>query len=254
MEVVAAPRLTLAEFQERLDARHPNKFQVLAYTHSQKPVSALCTRCFLDFEVRADSLIKKGCCPHCDGKSAQYKANATSRTEAAAKCPLITPLEPISNGRNHRFRFKCAKHGEFSVRKLGAEARCPRCHKNLPPTHPDRIPKARRDIPCILYLLQIRDKYGYWTKVGISTNMPYRLTNYKREGVTVLRTVREYHTTLYKACCVEMELKRWARRVLGQRPRPRKKWSGWSESFADRRNVFPAAFDVAVSLDKARGS
>lgn len=108
------------------------------------------------------------------------------------------------------------------------------------------MPKAVRGKPCVLYLIQVRDSVGLWTKVGIAGDLKLRERFYARDGVAVLRRIRTHHATRYEAAVLEMRIKQWARKNIGRRARPRKKWSGWSESFSDKGSVLPGLFDKIV--------
>ncbi len=252
------PRLSLQEFQQHLDSKWPDQFQALTCSGGEALADVRCLTCSTEFSRRARDTVARGTCPGCSPKRGEHwQEKATIKTIKIARRAGMQPEAPEKSGntnRKLRYRFTCPKHGPFSVIRLGAEALCPRCHRNLPPNHPDGIPSHKRGKACVLYLLEIRDREGYWTKVGISTNWEGRKSNYRREGVEVLKEVRMFRTTLYHAAVLEMRIKRQAKKVLGRRRKPRKTWSGWSESHADPHRHLPGLFDRAILLDKHRRS
>lgn len=248
------PKLTLQEFQQRLDARWKDRFEALSCEGGEVAADVRCLGCGTEFSRIAQDVIKRGTCPGCSPKPGEHwKEKAAIKTIKAARKAGVRPEPPTPSGqtqRSLRHHFICPKHGKFSVVRLGAEALCPRCHRNLPPNHPDSIPQHKRGKACVLYLLEIRDREGYFTKVGISTNWEARKMNYRREGVEILKEIRMFRTTLYHAAVLEMRIKRQAKKQLGRRRKPRKAWAGWSESHSDPFRQLPGMFDRAILLDK----
>lgn len=247
MRAVAAKRLTPEEFQSRLSAKFPDRWKVLSYTHSMEPARVACGRCDTIKEARADEILKgKTKCLLCEPRVAAYHARSKDKISKILH-PGISHAgsEPVGTNNRLVHSFYCHKHGLFSMKRalLSPEIRCPRCFPSLPPNHPDLIPRGQRGRAAVLYLLEIRDATGKWLKVGISTNFPNRKKMYAREGVKILREIRVEKMTLFRAAWTELELKRWGRRVLGRRPTPKKRWSGWSECFKDRAGQFVSQFD-----------
>lgn len=222
------------------------------------PAGVRCLGCGTEFSRIAQDVIKRGTCPGCSPKQGEHwKEKAAIKTIRAARKAGVLPAPPALAGHKrptNRHHFVCPKHGPFSVLRVGAEALCPRCHRSLPPNHPDAIPHHKRGKACVLYLLEIRDREGYWTKVGLSTNWEARKSNYRREGVEILRELRMFRTTLYHAAVLEMKIKRQAKKQLGKRRKPRRTWAGWSESHLDPFRALPGIFDRAILLDKHRRS
>lgn len=250
------PKLTLREFQTRLDERWSGRFEALSCEGGELPAGVRCLGCGHEFSRIAQDVIKRGTCPGCSlGRGEHWKEKAAIKTIRAARRAGVKPEPPEQSGRTNRafrHKFTCPKHGPFSVVRLGAEALCPRCHRGLPPGHPDNIPQHKRGKACVLYLLEIRDREGYWSKIGISTNWEARKTNYRRDGVEILKELRMFRTTLYHAAVLEMRIKRQAKKQLGKRRKPRKSWAGWSESHSDPFRQLPGIFDRAILLDRHR--
>lgn len=241
------PAMSLEDAQARVDAKWPGKFRLSSYSGHGEPCSVSCLDCGTLFERLFTHVVARGACPTCSPSPGVHKRAASwqrSKDAAAAGGVLHLGTEPTGQrDRGHRHKFMCYKHGVFSVNRVGDKAICPKCRGYISPNDPDHLPTRLRSKPCDLYLIEIRDSVGLWTKIGISTNWTGRKRNYAREGVTLIRETRMVRMTLYEALVVEREIKRWARQAIGRRKCPKKKWSGWSESFADKACALPAAFD-----------
>ena len=239
--------MSLEDAQARLDGKWPARFHLRSYTNYDGLCSASCLECNTLFERRFNHIVSRGACPTCSPSPGVHKRETSwQRSREAAEAGGVVHLgtEPAGyKDRGYRHKFMCYKHGVFTVGRHGGKAVCPKCRGYISPNDPDHLPAKMRSKPCDLYLIEIRDSVGVWTKVGISTNWKSRKRNYAREGVAVLRETRVVRMTLYDALVVEREIKRWARQAIGRRKCPRKKWSGWSESFADKACSLPAAFD-----------
>lgn len=241
------PRKSLEDAQAALDERWPDRFRLSGYSGSEGLCQLTCLTCNTFFERRFRNALARGACPTCSPTPGQHKrATSWTRSREAAEAGGVVHLGVDPSGyadRTLRHKFMCHKHGVFTMIRPGDKAVCPKCRGYISPNDPDHLPMRLRSKPCDLYLIEIRDSVGVWTKVGISTNWTSRKRNYAREGVTVLRETRVVRMTLYDALVVEREIKRWARQAIGRRKCPRRKWSGWSESFADKACALPAAFD-----------
>ena len=246
-DTMPRPVLTKVQAQERLDAKWPGKFRLIAYKGAARS-KIECRTCCKWFSRRFHDQLRRGSCTHCR-KHAEKKRH---QKLAGNGCQVMGGVDYDKN-RNGWLSCECPKHGPFRVR-VGKRLRCRRCHPPSAYMSSANLPKSKRNKPCDLYLVHVRDSVGYWTKVGISTDWKSRHRNYKHEGVTVLREVRMYRTTLYRALQIEEKIKKWSRRELGKRSCPRRKWAGWSESFKDPDSKLPGVFDRAIVLDKARRS
>lgn len=241
------PKLSLEDAQARVDERWPGRYRISDYISGREFCSVECLACHTNFRRRFTHVVSRGACPTCSPAPGSHKRGESwtkSREAAEAGGVVHLGTEPAGyRDRGHRHKFMCHKHGVFTVARHGGKAVCPKCRGYISPNDPDHLPAGQRLKPCDLYLIEVRDSVGVWTKVGISTNWASRKRNYAREGVTVLRETRVVRMTLYDALVVEREIKRWARQAIGRRKCPRRKWSGWSESFADKACALPAAFD-----------
>jgi hypothetical protein len=245
---------SLEDAQARLDTKWPGRLKILTYSGSRSICAFECRTCGSGFESSFTNVLSRGSCPTCRPAGGNRSTESWTGSQEAAKAGGVIHLgvEPSGNvNRTLRHKFMCHKHGVFSVGRHGGKAVCPKCRGYISPNDPDHLDPKLRSKPCDLYLIEIRDSVGLWTKVGISTSWAARKRNYAREGVTVLRETRLIRMTLYDALVIEREIKRWARNTIGRRKCPRKKWSGWSESFADKACTLPAAFDREVA--KFRG-
>jgi hypothetical protein len=241
------PKKSVADVQADFDSRWPNRFRVSGCDGLEGLCRLTCLACNTFFERTLRNALARGACPTCSPRPGQHKQAASwTRSREAADAGGVTHLGSNPSGyadRTLRHKFMCHKHGVFTIHRPTDKAVCPKCRGYISPNDPDHLDPKLRSKPCDLYLLEIRDSVGLWTKVGISTNLKARKRNYDREGVVVLRETRVVRMTLYDALVVEREIKRWARQALGRRKCPRKKWAGWSESFADKACTLPAAFD-----------
>ena len=241
------PKRTLEDAQAAFDERWPGRFRISSYAGNEELCQLTCLTCNTYFERRFRNAISRGACPTCSPTPGSHKrATSWTKSREAAEAGGVVHLGSVPSGyrdRTHRHNYMCHKHGVFTISRHGGKAVCPKCRGYISPNDPDHLPAKLRSKPCDLYLVEIRDSVGLWTKIGISTNWASRKRNYAREGVTLLRETRMARMTLYEALVVEREIKRWARQAIGRRKCPRQKWSGWSESFADKANALPAAFD-----------
>lgn len=194
----------------------------------------VCRTCGYVRTTRARQFLTR---PGCEACAATEEAEVTIRgTKVVSTACPETGVRKVTG--------RCAKHGFFTAELTpGNRVRCPHCKPFVAHRSADKLPVADRNRECFLYLLQIRDSAGKWVKVGISTNFAERKKRFRREGVTVLREYRMFRTTLYRALQLEEKLKRWARRTLGRRQKPKPTWSGWSESFEDHRGLLCGEFD-----------
>ena len=229
-----AGKLDISEmYAARFASRAPNLDIAGKVRSGDQKVSATCHTCGHSFKNEARLILHDPSCWKC-----QPQNDRDARDHKGEK--WITGY--------------CKKHGRFSTKKPKRGKACPKCRvRRIPFITPENIAPGDRMKPCVLYLLQVKDRHGVWMKVGISTNLPNRLAKYKSANVRVLRRVRVLDTTLLRAVTIEQRLKRWARKNLGRRKAPSKKWSGWSESFKDSNDRLKSAFDLAVQTPKKRG-
>lgn len=250
--------LTPEEFQAKLDDAFPNSFETLEFESRHANARFQCRECRHEFVMRANNLLLRGNCPACGRSPGRHTIEqglqaAQDAAEAYGSELVRYEPNPKPNRRGGRYVFRCHQHGEYTSTRPSRHAQCPRCRGYVSPNDPKLLPARLHRKPCVLYLVEIRDTTGqYFTKVGISTDWKTRKRHYGRAGVTILRELRMYHTTLIDALTIEQSLKRWMRRTLGRRKCPPRRWAGWSESAIDPFRKFPAAFDREVTLHRAR--